>query len=141
MYFIRCTLQAKRRGTVLFGEPIAASLGTDGRHYFNTCWRHAAGHVMSPPLSDDPTTPLYLMDLLAAGDLDLTGTDNCTFNADQKVLRQNCQSLTQYFNNNQRRRGRTVYTPVYNKILSVCQYCYSFKNARPIESNNFQTVI
>lgn len=49
----------------MFGEPIAASLATDGRHYYDTCWRHAAGHVMSPPLRDDPTTPEYLMSLLA----------------------------------------------------------------------------
>ncbi|XP_014681104.1 PREDICTED: dihydropyrimidinase-like isoform X2 [Priapulus caudatus] len=77
--------RARMRGAVVFGEPIAASLGTDGTHYFNKCWRHAAGHVMAPPLKD-ATTPEYLLNLLANGDLECTGTDNCTFNADQKAL-------------------------------------------------------
>ena len=52
-------------GKIVFGEPIAAGLGTDGTHHYNKCWRHAAGHVMGPPLRDDPSTPDHLMDLLA----------------------------------------------------------------------------
>ena len=52
-------------GKVIFGESIVASLGTDGTHYYDRCWRHAAGHVMSPPLRIDQLTPSYLMDLLA----------------------------------------------------------------------------
>jgi len=55
-----------RAGDVVFGEPIAASLSVDGRQYFDTCWRHAAAFVMSPPLRDDPSTPSYLMDMLAS---------------------------------------------------------------------------
>ena len=55
---------ARRRGAVVYGEPIAAGLGTDGTHYFNKCWRHSAGHVMSPPLRDDPSTPGYLVRFL-----------------------------------------------------------------------------
>lgn len=77
---------ARRTGNVVFGEPIAAGLGTDGTHQHNKCWRHAAGHVMGPPLRPDPTTPGYLMDLLANNDLQVTGTDNCTFSAEQKAM-------------------------------------------------------
>jgi dihydropyrimidinase len=77
---------ARRRGSVVIGEPIAAGLGSDGTHYFHKCWRHAAGHVMSPPLRDDPSTPSHLMDLLANGDLECTGTDHCVFNTEQKAL-------------------------------------------------------
>lgn len=49
----------------MFGEALAAGLGTDGTNYWNKCWRHAAGYVMSPPLRPDTSTPGYLMDLLA----------------------------------------------------------------------------
>ena len=77
---------ARRKGVVVIGEPIAASLATDGTHYFNKCWRHSAGHVMSPPLRDDVSTPGYLLDLLSNGDLECTGTDHCVFNTNQKAL-------------------------------------------------------
>lgn len=78
--------KARREGKIVFGEPTAAGVGTDGSHQFNKCWRHSAGHVTSPPLRADPSTPGYLMDLLANNDLQVTGTNNCTFNADQKAL-------------------------------------------------------
>jgi len=77
---------ARREGEVVFGEPTAAGLGTDGTNCWNKCWKHAACHVMSPPLRPDPTTPGYLMDLLANNDLQVTGTDNCTFKIEQKAL-------------------------------------------------------
>ncbi|XP_077432722.1 dihydropyrimidinase [Vanacampus margaritifer] len=78
--------KARRDGRVVFGEPIAAGLGTDGTHYWHKDWAHAAFFVMGPPLRPDTSTPGYLMDLLANDDLSVTGTDNCTFSVCQKAL-------------------------------------------------------
>ncbi|KAM4029325.1 dihydropyrimidinase isoform 2-T2 [Anomaloglossus baeobatrachus] len=77
---------ARREGRVVYGEAIAAGLGTDGTNYWHNDWVHAAGHVMGPPLRPDPTTPKYLMQLLANDDLSVSGTDNCTFDTCQKAL-------------------------------------------------------
>jgi len=58
--------QKRGQGQVVFGETIAASLGTDGTHHWNRCWQHAAAHVMSPPLRPDSNTPNQLLDLLVS---------------------------------------------------------------------------
>ncbi|EPB68956.1 dihydropyrimidinase [Ancylostoma ceylanicum] len=76
----------RQKGYVVFGEPIAAGLALDGSHYWNPDWMHAARYVMSPPLSRDPSTKEALMDMLAAGQLHLVGTDNCTFTSEQKKM-------------------------------------------------------
>jgi len=78
--------RARAAGKRVFGEPIAAGLAVDGTHCFHEDWRHAAAYVMGPPLRPDPTTKDYLMALLAAGDLQCVGTDNCTFSAKQKAI-------------------------------------------------------
>ncbi|EDW54970.1 GM10816 [Drosophila sechellia] len=74
------------RGRYIMGETLAAALGTDA-----TCCQHLgfdaeAAHVLSPPLRPDKTTPEFLMKLLANDDLQLTGSDNCTFNKEHKAL-------------------------------------------------------
>ena len=79
-------MEKRKEGNVIFGEPIAAGLACNGTAYYHTCWRHAAAHVMAPPLREDVSTPDYLMKLLADGDLQCTGTDNCTFTSRQKAM-------------------------------------------------------
>lgn len=81
-------LRKRAQGCVVFGEPITAGLATDGSHYFNRCWKHAAAHVLSPPLRPDPSTRVYLMDLLASGELQTTGSDHCVFSSAQKTIGQ-----------------------------------------------------
>ncbi|RWS22874.1 dihydropyrimidinase-like isoform X6 [Leptotrombidium deliense] len=81
-------LRAKSRGNIVIGEALAAGIGTDGTHYFNRCWRHAAGHVLSPPLRPDRNTPEYLLNLLASGQLETIGSDHCVFTSQQKSMGQ-----------------------------------------------------
>lgn len=57
----------------IFGETLAAALGTDGNEYEKNCWHHAAAHVMSPPLRPRKETKEVLMKMLASDDLQTTG--------------------------------------------------------------------
>lgn len=59
--------RARRRykGVGIYGETLAAALGSDGTNYTHHCWHHAACHVLSPPLRPDTTTPEFMMKLLA----------------------------------------------------------------------------
>lgn len=54
-----------KNGTKVYGETLVAGLGTDGSHYKHECFQHSAGHVLSPPLRPDPSTPFNLMNFLA----------------------------------------------------------------------------
>ncbi|CAG9796163.1 unnamed protein product [Diatraea saccharalis] len=76
----------RRQKPPVYGETLAATVGTDGTHYRNACFRHAAAHVLSPPLRPDPDTPLAMVEALADDRLQLIGSDNCTFHEKDKEL-------------------------------------------------------
>jgi len=58
--------QIKQNGnTNIFGETLAAAVGTFWDKNKLTCWHDAAAHVLSPPLRFDPNTPEFLLNMLA----------------------------------------------------------------------------
>nr|CAD7406939.1 unnamed protein product [Timema poppensis] len=75
----------RSQGAIVFGEALAASIGTDGTHQWNKCWQHAAAHITCPPLRPDTSTPQHIMDFLASDVLQVTASDNCTFTTNQKA--------------------------------------------------------
>ncbi|KAJ9579318.1 hypothetical protein L9F63_024575, partial [Diploptera punctata] len=70
---------AQSRGYQVFGEVIAAAVGTDGSHYKHSSWRHAANYIMSPPLRDDPSTQEALVDFLVNKKLNIIQSDETAF--------------------------------------------------------------
>ncbi|GAB6026134.1 hypothetical protein CHUAL_012332 [Chamberlinius hualienensis] len=76
----------RQEGVICYGEVLAAAVGTGGIHQYNKCWRHAAGHVTSPPLRPDLTTPTDLLNMLGSGNLQVAVSDDCTYKSDQKAL-------------------------------------------------------
>lgn len=55
----------RQKGHVVFGEPIAPGLARSAGHCFEKDSAFLSGHIMSPPISRDPQTPVTLMDYLA----------------------------------------------------------------------------
>ncbi|PIK43147.1 putative dihydropyrimidinase-like isoform X4 [Apostichopus japonicus] len=114
---------ARRDGKIVFGEPIAASLACDGTHYCSHDWGHAAAYVLSPPLKTDPSTPGYLMKSLANGDLHLVGTDNCTFNSEQKALgKGDFTKIPNGVNGVEDRMSVIWEKGVHNGIMDACRF-------------------
>lgn len=61
----KALVQAREKGCSVIGETLSAALGCDGRHCKHPSFQYAAGHIVSPPLRSDPSTPQYLMQSLA----------------------------------------------------------------------------
>ncbi|XP_045035359.1 dihydropyrimidinase isoform X2 [Daphnia magna] len=81
----RLLADKRGQGLIVYGEVTAAALATAAQCDMGS-WSHGAAYLTSPPLRPDPETPQILMDLLSSDDLQLTGTDHCTFSSAQKEM-------------------------------------------------------
>ncbi|XP_030375787.1 dihydropyrimidinase isoform X2 [Scaptodrosophila lebanonensis] len=74
--------RARRSGYCVFGETLVGSLG---RSMNGVRMADRIYYVTSPPIRESAETPRQLMKSLAYDDLQLTGSDNCTFNKEHKA--------------------------------------------------------
>jgi dihydropyrimidinase len=81
-------MRARNRGLLVYGETLAATIGTDGSKLFDKDWDVAARYVMSPSLNPDPKVKTQIMKYLNSGVIDVVGTDNCTFCTETKRIGQ-----------------------------------------------------
>lgn len=57
--------QARKNNIQVYGEALVAGLCKDGSHCTLHSFHYSAGHILSPPLRSDPSTPLALLNFLA----------------------------------------------------------------------------
>ncbi|XP_022222897.1 dihydropyrimidinase isoform X2 [Drosophila obscura] len=74
--------RARRSGYCVFGETLASSIG---RSMSGVSKGERIYYITSPPIRESAETPRQLMKSLAYDDLQLTGSDNCTFNKEHKA--------------------------------------------------------
>ncbi|XP_037817309.1 dihydropyrimidinase-like [Lucilia sericata] len=78
--------RARRSGYCVFGETLASSLG---RCMNGVPKQDRIYYITSPPIRESPETPRSLMKSLAYDDLQVTGSDNCTFSSADKAKGKN----------------------------------------------------
>jgi len=113
----------RNKGQVVFGETLSSALGVDGGNVRHQCFRHAAAHLMSPPLRDDPSTSPHLINLLASGALSCVGSDHCTFDAPRKALgEKDFRKIPNGCNGAEERMCVTWETAVNKGRIDPCQF-------------------
>lgn len=75
----------KSKGCVVSAEITPAGLSCDGSNYWNKCWRHAAGFVVSPPLREGEMEGL-LESSISGDSIDTVASHHAAYTAQQKAL-------------------------------------------------------